>query len=214
MTDFGNVYGGAAQYSASTNVSLGVKSHSIEGVSQQRPWIRFFASGLNLVVYFTVIELLMTASATTLAVINPLLSLVALMLGILAILAVILGGYIPLNAYCLSTIGSTPGKWLLKTWVYNKSGEKLSFKQAAIRELRCLLKGHALGVPVVNIVTMFISYRDLNEHGETSWDAKGQHVVVHEAIGSKRAWCIVGGVIGVNIMLELTKIYLQGALHR
>jgi uncharacterized RDD family membrane protein YckC len=77
--------------------------------------------------------------------------------------------WIPLEALLLSTVGSTPGKWLLGIFVRDAGGRRLSFRAALRRSAGVFAWGLGLG-SVIGLVTAFIAHRRLTRRGATYWD--------------------------------------------
>jgi len=55
-----------------------------------------------------------------------------------------------LEALLLSTWGTTPGKWLFKTWVADAMGNRLSFMDALSRSFSVWFMGLGFGLPIVS----------------------------------------------------------------
>jgi len=94
--------------------------------------------------------------------------------------------WIFIESFFLTTWGTTPGKWILNTRVRNISGDKLTFQQAINRSFSVWTKGMCLGFPIVFLITFIISYKNLKKYGKSSWDIKGEHVVLHKKISPIR----------------------------
>lgn len=87
--------------------------------------------------------------------------------------------YLPIEAILLSTIGTTPGKWLFGIRITTNTGDKLTFGQALARALYVSLNGMGLGVPVVASIMQLLAYQRLTKAGATRWDASGGYIVSH-----------------------------------
>ncbi len=90
--------------------------------------------------------------------------------------------WIPLEALFLSVWGYTPGKFLLRTKVSDKWGNKLNFKRALRRSFSVWFRGIGMGLPVINIITMFFSFTKLKTNEITSWDKDEKVLVTHYPI--------------------------------
>jgi uncharacterized RDD family membrane protein YckC len=97
--------------------------------------------------------------------------------------------WIPLEAASLSTIGTTPGKWLFNIRLSDQSGGRLPFTRALRRAFSIAKKGLGLGIPPVAFFTLVFSYYTLTRRGKTSWDQELGIVVRH---GPVRAGRILG----------------------
>ncbi len=151
-----------------------------------RPWVRYWARYLDSLAYGLLPSLLLF----------PILALTrgnpAVFSGyMLIILAVnFLGLWVPIEAFFLSTLGSTPGKILFQVKVRNANGSRLSFKQAIARTFKVFYRGEALRVPIICNITHFIGYKRLSNNAITSWDKDGGFVVTHGNVG-RLQWTIL-----------------------
>lgn len=100
--------------------------------------------------------------------------------------------WLPVEAICISTIGTTPAKWCFGISIKAPNGANLDFSTALERAFRVWMKGDAFGIPLVLIVTRLIAYNTLTKDGITSWDDECDSVVHHEEWGVGRfLGCIV-----------------------
>ncbi|MDA1305418.1 MAG: RDD family protein [Nitrospirae bacterium] len=94
--------------------------------------------------------------------------------------------WVPLEAIFLSTYGTTPGKWFLRTTVKDFNGNILTFKQALRRSLYVWSWGYGIGFYYATLVGMLFSYLDLKDKGATRWDKDGGFEISHEKICVRR----------------------------
>jgi uncharacterized RDD family membrane protein YckC len=73
----------------------------------------------------------------------------------------------------LSTWGTTVGKWTLGISVRRRDGGTLTYGEALNRTFVVYLKGLALNIPVLNVVTQVMAYNHLTSFGQTVWDEEG-----------------------------------------
>lgn len=106
--------------------------------------------------------------------------------------------WIPLEAACLSSIGTTPGKWLFNIRLSDQSGGRLPFARALRRAFSIAKKGLGLGIPLVAFFTLVFSYYTLNRKGKTSWDEQLGIVVRH---GPVRAGRMLGILLASVLIL-------------
>lgn len=90
----------------------------------------------------------------------------------------------------LSTIGTTPGKWLFRTKIEHQSGS-ISFDAALDRSLKVWWRGMGIGFPIANLITNLVAYKKLIKNGETTWDADSGFTVTHGHIGAVRVFAAV-----------------------
>ena len=86
----------------------------------------------------------------------------------------------------LSTIGTTPGKALLNIRLRNEDGSRLSYTSALTRSAKVAIMGQGVGIPIIALVTHICAYNRLTQHGITSWDESGRHVIAHKEINILR----------------------------
>jgi RDD family protein len=105
---------------------------------------------------------------------------------------------IPLNAALIGFTGSSLGKWLFGVRVDSQDGRPIGFGKALLRELSVWVQGMGLGIPVVNVITFWLSYSRLEKNGATPWDEQGHHVVLYRPQGPGQ---IIGVAVGVVLLL-------------
>jgi uncharacterized RDD family membrane protein YckC len=146
-----------------------------ETVSQVRPGVRFWARYFDYFLFAFVFGFVF-------GIIEP--SVVQIPEIVLSMLLIFI--WIFIESYLLSSWGTTPGKWLLKTTVRDSAGKKLSFSNALKRAFTVWWRGMALGIPIIIIITLIISYNKLKKDGITPWDSEGNFVITHEKISGLR----------------------------
>jgi uncharacterized RDD family membrane protein YckC len=102
--------------------------------------------------------------------------------------------WIFVEAFLLSSFGTTIGKWALGIIVRDKNGEILQFSSALNRSSNVWVSGLGLGIPLLTPFFMLFSYSDLNKNKITSWDKKNNCRISHNKIN----WL---GLIAIIIVL-------------
>jgi len=95
------------------------------------------------------------------------------------------------EAFFLSTWGTTPGKWFCKVLVRDAGGKKLTYSAALGRSFNVWIKGIGFGLPLVTMITEIVAYNKLTANGKTTWDAEGGFNVTHSKIGFIRAFFMI-----------------------
>ena len=136
-------------------------------VSQVRPWVRYWARGMD-------------QSVAALAVVaaggpSPFYVFAAAFLASLV--------FVPLQLWLF---GTTIGKKLLGMSVEREEGGRPTLGQAFRRECLCLCNGQAMCVPILNVCTAVASYNGLLHLRTTSWDSETRLVVRHRRVGFPR----------------------------
>lgn len=89
--------------------------------------------------------------------------------------------WIPIEAFLLSTWGTTPGKFFLRTKLKQGRKEKLDFTTALKRSFAVWFRGLGMGIPVINVLCMLVASSRLRMLGQTSWDREENITVSHFA---------------------------------
>ena len=155
----------------------------IEGSHEVRPWVRYWARYIDILLAAVVLGLLLEFGVI-LGILPPSISPSNLNEAALALLALFL--WIFVEAILLSTWGTTPGKCLLKTTLRDLAGKKLALSPALKRSFLVWLKGIGVGVPIITVFTLAVAHRRLTREGMTSWDRDGGFRVRHETLGRVR----------------------------
>ncbi len=125
------------------------------------PWRRYFARTFDLfgysIIWIFIQQLILRWDLTAYSIIDTLVgSYVSC--GLMLLLEPIL----------LSSLGTTPGKWILGLVVRDSQGRKLTYRVALNRVLELFGKGMGFNIPIYSIVRLVSSYRDC-EKGEIMW---------------------------------------------
>jgi uncharacterized RDD family membrane protein YckC len=142
---------------------------------QVRPWVRYWARMTDILMFSVLFGFVAGFVYPSVMTIN------GFVLGMVLVFV-----YMFIEPIMLSSWGSTPGKELFKIRLRRHDGEKLSFSDAMGRSLRVWSWGEGLGIPVVTLITNYISYRQLVETGRTSWDRRGSFAYSHQIVGPAR----------------------------
>lgn len=161
--------------------------------TQVRPWVRFWARIFDVYVFTSVVFAAMLIVAPQLhAKLNE--WVILIVLGFM---------WLFVESLLLSTVQTTPGKWLLKTKIALVSAAPISYAQALSRSLNVWLRGFGAGIPIVSIIAMIISNRRLITDGLTSWDRDGRFSVSHERIGIPRVLVTIVCAIVVSVLCSI-----------
>lgn len=100
--------------------------------------------------------------------------------------------------------GLTLGKVIFGVKVTRTDGTKLGLAAGVRRDLSVLLRGLGLCLPIVALLTMWLSYRSLTKDGTTGWD-KGRYTVWHRPSGPAQYILNVVGIILIILSAALTR---------
>jgi uncharacterized RDD family membrane protein YckC len=140
--------------------------------SPPRPWVRYWARMLD-------IYLVSILAGIAIGFVNPdAFNGGEQLLAMGAIFA-----WIFIEAFLLSTAGTTPGKWLFKIRLSTSSGDKLDFSSALSRSFKVWWRGLGTGFPIAALITEIVAYNRLVKNGMSTWDRDGGFIVTHERIG-------------------------------
>jgi len=113
--------------------------------------------------------------------------------------------WLPVEAAFLSTIGTTPAKWVFGIRVLRSNGDKLLYLSALKRTFLLWFQGEGLGIPFITFFTRLFAYRRLSKTGTTHWDKAVESVVTHEEWGAGRAIASTLSVVVALLILGLLK---------
>ncbi|WP_426447188.1 RDD family protein [Paenibacillus sp. S-38] len=160
-----------------------------------RPWMRYWARSLDLLLWATVLEALLAALPVSVPIPAPRL--------LLPILFALL--WLPVESLLLSAWGTTPGKLLFGVKVRRTDGEKAAWTQAFRRSMLLLWRGLGLEVPVISMLTMLNAHHELHRHGQTSWDRDTGLQVEYRS----KSWSNTLAVWVLIILLVYLRLYYQ-----
>ncbi len=81
------------------------------------------------------------------------------------------------NALIVGLSGSSIGKWIFGIRVQRPDGRPIGVVRAVEREIRVLVWGLGLGIPLISLITMIASCMGLVEKGSTGWDRDMRNVI-------------------------------------
>jgi uncharacterized membrane protein YhaH (DUF805 family)/uncharacterized RDD family membrane protein YckC len=142
--------------------------HSVVEANYISPWDRYFARVIDTIFVGWVSIFLILAIAPDFLEMGS---------GNLGFVVVLISPIL-LNALCLGLIGTTLGKSMFGIRVKRRDGSLLGIWLALKREMLVYLKGLGMGIPFVNIVTLYLAYLSLKEKKITAWDRDLGLVVV------------------------------------
>ncbi len=104
------------------------------------------------------------------------------------------------EAALLASWGTTPGKWLFGIKVRDQKGNLLLFNKALQRSFLVWLKGMALGLPIIKLITNVIAYGKLMKLGKTTWDESCQTNILHQKLGLLRI-TLIGFLVLIFLLI-------------
>lgn len=181
---------------------------------EPRPWVRFWARVLDYLFFVGLVFLVLTFTWPT----ESFEWIVWASNRSLPLDTLLMLSYVPLEAWFLSRFGKTPGRLLLRLEVVRDNGDgRLTFKQALVRSVQVYVKGMALWLPLVSLLTMSFARLHLLRNGRTSWDLDCGTVVTSRPMEAWRI-AILGGVtltfllligIGMSMQPQLMEMMKQ-----
>ncbi|CAH9019652.1 RDD family protein [Candidatus Nitrosacidococcus sp. I8] len=112
--------------------------------------------------------------------------------------------WIPIEAAFLTTLGTTPAKWIFGIRVTSSSGKNLSYPAALKRSFLVWMQGCGFGIPLIAIITCFFAYKRLKKSGTTLWDTSVHSMVIH------KQWNITRTIVSIlAVVITLTLIALS-----
>jgi uncharacterized RDD family membrane protein YckC len=159
-------------------------------VRSQRAWHRFFARTIDVflgsVIIYTVLG------------VHSMEGFWAYILGSFVLLALI-----PVESWCLSRWGMTPGKWILRIRVVHADNRLLTFPEAAKRNLKVIITGMGFGLPLLQVLFYVLAYKEFMDTGTTPWDRQYKTEVQHAPMRPIHIGIAFG--VGLGIVLYVAK---------
>lgn len=183
-------FGSPQQGQLYSSIDHATDEESGKSVPQIRPWIRYWAKMIDVFLVGVFGGILFFTSDPNIYA-QP-------MFYVTALVSLVL-----IESILLSTWGTTPGKWLLRIYITDEDGHRLSFVNALKRNSIALLIGLGAGIPLIAFITLAYSYYHLNNLGKTYWDKQIGSMVSHKQIGLLRgitAAIFIIFIIGLSSM--------------
>ncbi len=158
-----------------------------------RPWVRYFARLFDFYVstifFFFICVTSFESYDTRLsyAVTNFIDNTPQLLSGM-----VLIAGWLFLEAGFLKTLATTPGKWLLGIKLQRLDGSNLPYSIGLARGFRVFVQGIGLGIPIIGLITLILSYNKLSKTGSTSWDNRYHVLVTHDKLHPLKVSLFIG----------------------
>lgn len=105
-----------------------------------------------------------------------------------------------LTGAVIGVSGTSLGKLIFGIIVTDTNGHKLGFVTGIQRDFAVYLRGLALGIPIVSLITLYNAYSRLNKSNMTSWDQESGYKVWHRPSGSKQ---YLLNTIGILLILAI-----------
>jgi tetratricopeptide (TPR) repeat protein/uncharacterized RDD family membrane protein YckC len=185
-------YISASQLQTAPAIASGENDSQQAQVSQVRPWVRYWARTLDLLLFSFVVGFALAILAPTVLQTNN-----------VFITFFIMQGWVFQESILLSTWGTTPGKWLFRIKLRDKNGKKLNLSGALGRSFSVWLKGYGLGIPLISLITLLTARSRLKKVGITTWDEEGGFVMTHYKIGAIRNTVAALFLIGIFLLVGL-----------
>ena len=104
------------------------------------------------------------------------------------------------NAIMIGFTGGNLGKWLMGVKIVDSDYCPIGPAKAFQRELRVWMSGLGMGIPIISLITIFMSYQTLMSSGSTKYDRNLSTVVVHRA----NSWIQVAGwILAISLLMIL-----------
>jgi len=106
------------------------------------------------------------------------------------------------SGIALGVFGTTPGKLIFGIRVRTMAGGRLSVFDAIQRDMMVYLKGLALGIPLISLITIVVAYVTLKRQNEMSWDV-GQYAVYYRRNSVAQILLTILGIVLYVVMVSL-----------
>ncbi|WDV45152.1 RDD family protein [Clostridiaceae bacterium M8S5] len=106
--------------------------------------------------------------------------------------------YVIIEIIILSTLGTTPAKYICNIKINTGNEKKISFKNACIRSTLVYVVGCGMYIAFIDLITGGLAYNKLEETNSTYWDNKAKTTITYGKMSNVR----------IIIMLIITAIPL------
>lgn len=151
-----------------------------ENITHANPWIRFLARGIDYSLFF----LLLLSSRKFFHGKIPFGEVERLVPFEFFL-------WIPIEALFLSTWGTTPGKFFLRTKLKQGKKSRFDYMTALKRSFSVWFRGLGMNIPFLNFFCLLVAYNKLKLLQITSWDRDDHVTVTHYPIGRWRIYVAV-----------------------
>tara|TARA_B110000977_G_scaffold90493_1_gene120203 strand:+ start:197 stop:901 length:705 start_codon:yes stop_codon:yes gene_type:complete len=110
-----------------------------------------------------------------------------------------------LTGAVIGITGFSLGKFIFGIIVTDSTGSKIGVFEGIQRDLKVFIRGLGLGIPIVNLFTLYAAHKRLSNNNVTSWDEEKQFRVFHRPSGIGQ---YLLNVIGITI-LALINVLMQ-----
>ena len=169
-------YGGSssARANPAQRNSPPATSYNDSLVRGRQAWARFFARSIDVTLFYV---LCITLLGGEIIGGNMATLFMQVMMLCMIFIPVMMLCMIPVEAWCLSRWGLTPGKWVFRVRVVHQDNRYLTFEEAIRRTLKVTISGMALGFLLLQTLFNVLAYKEFVATGTTSWDRKYHSVV-------------------------------------
>lgn len=94
--------------------------------------------------------------------------------------------WVVLEPFILTVFGTTIGKAFLNEKLRTVDGNRIDFSTAIQRSIFVSAAGMGLGVPLINFICGWFSYKDLKKHGRSTWDQQIGTIVLYGQVTTTR----------------------------
>ena len=144
-----------------------------------RPWVRFWARMVDYSLFVLILSFFIGFFGLHLGYVGSFSGMVAIFF------------WVFVEALLIGTVGTTPGKWLLRVVVRDENHHKLSLSESLNRSFSVWWLGMGAGLPIVSLITMLVAAVKLNSSGMTSWDRRSKFKVFHGKVGLARTLVVI-----------------------
>lgn len=142
---------------------------TVTSFEKPRPWLRYLARMIDVSLFGTIVGgIWYTIHPASPPETDFIVGLVVLFL------------WIFFESALITFTGTTPGKWLINTRITDTSGSNPTFFDSLSRSGQVYATGLGLGLPIVSLITMVLSFRHLTKFGQAEWDRSAGTVVIHK----------------------------------
>ncbi|MCB1080632.1 MAG: RDD family protein [Chlamydiia bacterium] len=144
-----------------------------------RPWVRFWARMIDYSLFALILGFIVGYFRINVGFIEPIFGMTLIFV------------WVFVETCLIATWGTTPGKWLLRTYVRDRNHRRLSFSEALNRSFSVWWIGMGAGIPIISLITMIVAAVKLSNTGITSWDRRSEYRIFHNKVGVTRTLVVI-----------------------
>ena len=167
---------------------------SLQGPSQIKPWLRFWARHFDYILYVFILTLILFLITPQL--LNKLFFKEYEWVFVLFLIFL----WVFMEAVLISKWETTLGKWLLSISIKDQHNNKIDYNRSFERAIKVYWRGMGIGFPIAFLITQVIAFNKLKKNGMTTWDSDDSLIVHHGKLSPMKVLIVVLTYLSFSIL--------------